>query len=718
MDGGWTGAGRGGVTAEDGFVLGDLRIGEVLGRGATGEVRRAVGPNGELVAVKLLRQELADDSQVVARLLRECSVVARLADRHVIRIRHLIAQDDRVGIVMDYLPGGDLRGLLRRRGTLTPTDAARLTSQVLLALRRAHDAGVVHRDVKPENVLLDGDDAVLTDFGIARQLEGPALTTGTGILGTPSYLAPELASQRPTTPAVDVYSTGCLFYELLAGRPPFVGGPALAVLLRHVNETPARPADLPDRVWDLLAAMLAKEPAERPTADQAITALADLAPTLARLPALTPLAGPPSTSGVATQVSVPTWSLTPDWDRNLTTHVPTAGDADGAHPTQLNRFLADDAMAETQIGLTGSRDGLPAQGSGWEPSDSASPVAGRGAAPGATRRSGSTRGHGSAGGPGSGGGFGSGGGSGSGGGIGSVGGIGSARPGGADRRGPGTSRRGLIVLVAAVVVLLLAGTALAVALRAAGHNDATSSSDPGSATTLDATPEANATLPAGGASTDIASGPATSTRATTPPTETTTATGPTSGTAPAQPVLRATARSGAVSLAITQPDGGQVTSYQITATGLATRTVAAAKSTVVIEVPDCTSRSFTATAVGPGGSTASAPVDAVGCVAPGAVRNVLQTTPSAGTRRLTWDPPADLGGDSQVDYRLAVTGTGSTTTVSTVSATSFVLTCSTDGTDCAEGTTVLIEARNSVGPGPRVRVPIQGASASPAPPAG
>src|SRR4051794_11375056 len=173
MDGGWTGAGLGGVAAEDRFALGDLRIGEVLGRGATGEVRRAVGPNGELVAVKLLRQELADDSQVVARLLRECSVVARLADRHVIRIRHLIAQDDRVGIVMDYLPDGDLRGLLRRRGTLTPTDAARLTGQVLLALRRAHEAGVVHRDVKPENVLLDGDDAVLTDFGIARQLEGP-----------------------------------------------------------------------------------------------------------------------------------------------------------------------------------------------------------------------------------------------------------------------------------------------------------------------------------------------------------------------------------------------------------------------------------------------------------------------------------------------------------------------------------------------------------------
>lgn len=693
MDGGWTGASRGGVTAEDGFALGDLRIGEVLGRGATGEVRRAVGPNGELVAVKLLRQELADDSQVVARLLRECSVVARLADRHVIRIRHLIAQDDRVGIVMDYLPDGDLRGLLRRRGTLTPSDAARLTGQVLLALRRAHDAGVVHRDVKPENVLLDGDDAVLTDFGIARQLEGPALTTGTGILGTPSYLAPELASQRPTTPAVDVYSTGCLFYELLAGRPPFVGGPAIAVLLRHVNETPARPADLPDRVWDLLAAMLAKEPTERPTADQAITALADLRPALAGLPALTPLAGPTSTSGVATQVSVPTWSLTPDWDRNLTTHVPTADD-DGAHPTQLNRFLADDAMADTQIGLTGSRDGLPAQGTGREPADSTSPAGTRGAA----RGPGSTRGHGSAGG------------------LGAVGGLGAPRPrGSAVRRGPGTSRRGLTLLVAAVVVLLLAGTALAVALRAAGHDDAASGGDPGSATTLERTPDALATLPVDGASTDAASGPATSASRTSPPAETASATGPAAGTVPAQPVLRATAQSGAVSLTITQPDGGQVTSYQIAATGLATRTIPAAKSTVVVEVPDCASRSFTAAAVGPGGSTASAPVDAVGCVAPGAVRNVVQTTPSAGTRRLTWDPPADLGGDTQVDYRLAVTGTGSTATVSTVSATSFVLTCSTDGTDCAEGTTVLIEARNSVGPGPRVRVPIQGASASPAP---
>jgi serine/threonine-protein kinase len=679
MDGGWTGAGLGGMTAEDAFALGDLRIGAVLGRGATGEVRRAVTPNGELVAVKLLRQELADDSQVVARLLRECSVVARLADRHVIRIRHLIAQDDRVGIVMDYLPDGDLRGLLRRRGTLTPTDAGRLTGQVLVALRRAHEAGVVHRDVKPENVLLDGDDAVLTDFGIARQLEGPSLTTGTGILGTPSYLAPELASAQPTTPAVDIYSTGCLFYELLAGQPPFVGGPAIAVLLRHVNETPVRPADLSDQLWDLLAAMLAKQPGDRPTASQAIATLAALEPTFSGLPALPRLGRPDSaTSGPRTHESVPTWSLSPDWDRNLTTQVPAGLDDDGAQPTLLNRFLADDAVAETRTDLPASRRPDARVG---EPSAAGQhPGSGLGSAPPPDR---------------------------------------VLPPGAAGRRRPDRSRRGLMLLVAAVVVLLLAGTGIAVALRSSGHGSPASDTGADTGPTSGLTPEPSVTAP-GDRSSNPGPGPSASARPTSSPTQSATATVSPSAGAPAQPVLRATAQSGAVSLTITQPDGGSVTSYQIAATGLATRTVAAERTTVAVKVPDCASRSFTVTAVGPGGSTPSAPVNAVGCVAPGQVRNVVQTTPGPGSRRLTWDPPADLGGDSEIDYRIAVTGNGTATTVTTSTSPTFLLNCATtaEGADCAAGVTVYIEGRNSIGAGPKVRVPIESANASATPPAG
>ncbi|MDB5064170.1 MAG: serine/threonine protein kinase, partial [Chloroflexi bacterium] len=158
-------------------------------------------------------------------------------------------------------------------------------AQVLTGLAAVHGAGIVHRDLKPENILLDrghGDPlrARVSDFGIARLTTGPALTRTTGLIGTPEYMAPEMAEQHDVGPPVDVYAAGIVLYELLTGRTPFRGGPAVAILRRHLDEVPARPDGLHDALWQLLSEMLVRQPELRPTAGQAAERLVALMPTL------------------------------------------------------------------------------------------------------------------------------------------------------------------------------------------------------------------------------------------------------------------------------------------------------------------------------------------------------------------------------------------------------------------------------------------------------
>ncbi|MFC8224749.1 serine/threonine-protein kinase [Streptomyces sp. NPDC057287] len=255
---------------------------EPLGRGATGTVWRArqretagaeaavAGQPGETVAIKVLKEELANDADVVMRFLRERSVLLRLTHANIVRTRDLVVEGDLLALVMDLIDGPDLHRYLRENGPLTPVAASLLTAQIADALAASHADGVVHRDLKPANVLLDERDGgmhpMLTDFGIARLADSPGLTRTHEFVGTPAYVAPESAEGRPQTSAVDVYGAGILLYELVTGRPPFAGGTALEVLHRHLSEEPRRPSTVPEPLWTVIERCLRKDPDQRPSA--------------------------------------------------------------------------------------------------------------------------------------------------------------------------------------------------------------------------------------------------------------------------------------------------------------------------------------------------------------------------------------------------------------------------------------------------------------------
>ncbi|MFF1438201.1 protein kinase [Streptomyces sp. NPDC058295] len=256
---------------------------EPLGRGATGTVWRArqretagaeaavAGQPGETVAIKVLKEELANDPDVVMRFLRERSVLLRLTHPNIVRVRDLVVEGDLLALVMDLVEGPDLHRYLRENGPFTPVAAALLTAQVADALAASHADGVVHRDLKPANVLLKQNGGqmhpLLTDFGIARLADSPGLTRTSEFVGTPAYVAPESAEGRPQTSAVDIYGAGILLYELVTGRPPFSGGSALEVLHQHLNAEPRRPSTVPDPLWTVIERCLRKNPDDRPSAE-------------------------------------------------------------------------------------------------------------------------------------------------------------------------------------------------------------------------------------------------------------------------------------------------------------------------------------------------------------------------------------------------------------------------------------------------------------------
>ncbi|MDM7889852.1 serine/threonine-protein kinase [Curtobacterium sp. RHCJP20] len=321
------------------------RLVDLLGTGATGEVWRAEHTaTGEHVAAKLLRAELAADPTVVERFVRERTVLLGLQHPSIVRVRDLVVEGDRLAIVMDLVGGGSARDLLAGAGTLPPRDALTITAETLDALAAAHEQDVTHRDVKPDNVLLATPwtpgatgDVRVSDFGIASVMADRQRTT-TGLLGTPQYMAPESISQGRSGPAADVYGTGVMLYELLAGRTPFAGpGTDFAVAYRHVTSDPPQ-LDVPAALWSAVSTMLAKDPAARPAAADAAATLRQLARQLADAPALRPTSDPESFAEVERPATVVRGVRPTD---ETPAPAPTAG--------------ADDAGPAPELGQAGSR---------------------------------------------------------------------------------------------------------------------------------------------------------------------------------------------------------------------------------------------------------------------------------------------------------------------------------------------------------------------------
>jgi serine/threonine-protein kinase len=261
--------------AAPGALVGKYRLEEPLGEGAAGLVFAARDEQGERVALKVLRGELTDDRVMVARFEREARLAHDLETPHVVPILELGRSEDLAFLVMPFYAGGSLAIRLRLLGPLGLDEVVDLAAQLGRGLDALHARDVLHRDVKPSNVLLDGEGtAALADFGLARASDSTQLTAEGQLLGTPHYLAPELIEGREATQLSDVYALGCVLYECVAGEPPFAGRGAAEVGFAHLTEPPPDPrlrrAELPEGAAHALLAALEKDPAERPTTATAL----------------------------------------------------------------------------------------------------------------------------------------------------------------------------------------------------------------------------------------------------------------------------------------------------------------------------------------------------------------------------------------------------------------------------------------------------------------
>jgi serine/threonine protein kinase len=241
-----------------------------IGEGSTGRVWQGIRrADGSPVAIKILHAEYAVDPTMVERFRRESTALRELRHPHLVPVDDLVVEEDKVAVVMELVNGDDLRRIIQRGG-LDARRAVGLLAQVAQALAYVHGAGVLHRDVKPENILVTRRSgqpwALLSDFGLAWVAGARQLTRSTQLLGTPAYLAPELLAGRPYGPAVDVYALGVTGYELLAGHRPFDGAHPLAVMRAHLDDEPPRPPAMARDLWRVLRSCLAKRPEDRPSA--------------------------------------------------------------------------------------------------------------------------------------------------------------------------------------------------------------------------------------------------------------------------------------------------------------------------------------------------------------------------------------------------------------------------------------------------------------------
>lgn len=390
----WAALCQGEFVSED-LLGGRYRLDAVLGRGGMAAVWRGVDIRlDRSVAVKVLDGAALIDPAAVERFHREARTVARLADPHVVAVYDVGSDGDRHYLVMELVSGTSLAGLLRQ-GPLDAGQAVDIAIQVCQALHAAHAAGVVHRDVKPGNILIDRRGAVkVCDFGIARLVGAaqPTLTAVGATIGTSQYMAPEQVAGGPVDGRTDLYALGCVLYAMLTGRPPFDGDSAVGIALQHLHRDPEpighlRP-DLPGALADLVDRLLAKEPDHRPGAAARVRAtLAGIAAggVVADSPT-TPLAAARATA-IASPPTLGALTANPSAGTSPTRAMPWAGERRAAPPRSYRPpvgVLA--ALAVLGIIIAAlllvpwwNRTGAQPQGSG------ASPTATAAAAPAPTR---------------------------------------------------------------------------------------------------------------------------------------------------------------------------------------------------------------------------------------------------------------------------------------------------------------------------------------------
>ncbi|MDQ1602973.1 MAG: eukaryotic-like serine/threonine-protein kinase, partial [Actinomycetota bacterium] len=259
-----------------GSLLGTrYRLTERIAGGGMGEVWRGSDQVlGRDVAVKILRREYADDPTFLERFRAEARHTAGLSHPGIAAVYDYGEEDGSSYLVMELVPGEPLATTIARDGAMSAERTLDLIAQSGFALQAAHDAGVIHRDIKPGNLLHTDDGTVkITDFGIARAANSVPLTQTGAIMGTAYYISPEQATGGSVSPASDIYSLGIVSYECLAGRRPFAGNTPVSVALAQVrDEPPALPEDVPAPVRELVMRMLAKDPADRPVSAGSLAA--------------------------------------------------------------------------------------------------------------------------------------------------------------------------------------------------------------------------------------------------------------------------------------------------------------------------------------------------------------------------------------------------------------------------------------------------------------
>jgi eukaryotic-like serine/threonine-protein kinase len=294
-------------TTEHRLLLKRYRIEEFLGQGGMAQVHRGTDlVLDRTVAVKILTSNLARDPKAVRRFRREAQAAAGLGHPGIVAVYDTGSDGDVHFIVMELISGRTLADILDEDGSLSPERAIDVSSSVASALAHAHGKGIVHRDVKPGNIMITTSGEVkVMDFGIARTVSAGTFTNTASVLGTATYFAPEQARGGPVDERTDLYALGVVLYEMLAGRPPFAGDSPVAVAYQHVREQPTPPSRLNPRISPALEAVVLRAMAKDPGARQQTAS--ELARDLQRVrtgattPAIAPVSADRATQPVAVQ---------------------------------------------------------------------------------------------------------------------------------------------------------------------------------------------------------------------------------------------------------------------------------------------------------------------------------------------------------------------------------------------------------------------------------